>query len=179
MGNCISNKNKAFTIMDIDVATLNYRSFQGITQKVKIVDIYDGDTITICTKLTIKEPYALYKLRLSNIDAPEIKPKLNTPNRDSVVKAAKKVRNIMKNYLLNKIVYVTFEKEEKYGRLMGVVYYNSRCINSELICMGLCNKYDGKKKKIFSQDQLLNIISLDDDIMKLVKKQSQSMNIHQ
>ena len=58
---------------------LELYSLQG-NFRAKVVDVYDGDTITIV--IFNKFSFEKHKLRMYGYDSPEMKPKLNKENRD-------------------------------------------------------------------------------------------------
>ena len=58
---------------------------------VKVVDVYDGDTITVI--LINKCGYEKHKLRMYGYDSPEIKPLKNKKNRDTEIKNALKAKH--------------------------------------------------------------------------------------
>ncbi len=123
MGTCHSI-NKQYSKLQ-HATEAQHRTFQGLTRLAKITHIYDGDTATIITNLTDEEPYYEYSLQLDGIDAPEIKPSLGVSYRKLHIDAAHRVRDILREQLLDQhggIVYVDFVKEEKYGRLLGTVW---------------------------------------------------------
>ena len=71
---------------DLDIYKLkgNFRA--------KVVDVYDGDTITIV--IFNKGGVEKYKLRMYGYDSPEIKPKLDMLNRKQEIENAKAAKNI-------------------------------------------------------------------------------------
>ena len=143
------------------------RTFNGQTRLCKIIDIYDGDTFTIVTKLHNNEPYSVYKLRLYGFDAPEVKPLKSLPNRELHKEAGIHLRDMLRDCLPNgTIVYVDFKNEEKYGRLMGEVYTIKKNIFNITKNMNICNylidnklvlPYTGQTKEDFN-DTILNRI---------------------
>jgi endonuclease YncB( thermonuclease family) len=95
-------------------------TFEGLETKAKVTDVYDGDTVTIVfyhNDHPIKAQFRLY-----GCDSPEIKPLLNSENRDLIIECGKIVRDKLSSLIKNKIVWIKFLKEEKYGRLMGHIY---------------------------------------------------------
>lgn len=123
----------------------------------KVLDVYDGDTVTILFQLG--SMFFKEKLRLASVDAPEIK------TRNPAEKAAAiRSRDWLREQILDKHVYVHFGKDvkEKYGRLIGYVYpkeagppvnnapaLNVRTLNQQLIALGYAVEYDGGSKKPF------------------------------
>ncbi len=88
----------------------------------KVIDVYDGDTITIAIQLN-KKIYQ-YKVRMYGYDSPEMKPRLNISNRDEIIQKAHKAKKVLSELILNKIVVVEIQKKswDKYGRLLGIIY---------------------------------------------------------
>ena len=106
--------------------------------------MYDGDTITIASKLPFKDS-PLYRLsvRLNGIDTPEIKGK----TEDEKI-AAKHTRDAVSNLILNKVVTLKNIQSEKYGRILADVYFGELHVNEWLLKEKYAVKYDGGTKKI-------------------------------
>lgn len=105
----------------------------------KVVDVYDGDTCTIILKN--KGSYEKHKLRMYGYDSPEIKPRLNTPNREHVIRKAIEARDFLRNLILNKIVDFESMGYDKYGRLLGKLYIQTCGINKDINCIMLANNH--------------------------------------
>lgn len=149
------------------------RTFEGTSRLVKLVKIYDGDTFTVITRLTNSEPWYRYQLRLSGIDTPELKPTMSTPHRTEHIEAGEKVRDVLKGLYPNGTIFlVDFEKEDKYGRLLGTVWTTKKRFfglgkvrKDRNVCNWLLFKayalpYDGGSKVDFTLDQLNRIREL-------------------
>ena len=100
-------------------------SLDGYLKQCKVVDVYDGDSI----KVVFRHSGMLNKwtIRMAGYDAPELRPRLNTPNRESVIESAKISKEFLKSLVMNEpkqIVYIQCGKMDKYGRLLGTVYIN-------------------------------------------------------
>ena len=119
-------------------------------------------------------------MRLSGIDTPEIRPKLNKENRVAEVAAAKYVRNRFLDLITDqeidlktkyskkkikdvlgasrKIVYLKCGKFEKYGRCLIKIFLSeedlvdkTKSVNKILLNEGLAYKYyGGKRNKDFT-----------------------------
>ena len=152
MGNCFLKKR---INLNQDFSTLKLFTYTGCNFQAKVTDIYDGDTITV---VIFDHEYKKLKLRLAGLDTPEIKPFLSIPNRDLHIECAKIVKTNVANIILDKIIDLELKGEDKYGRLLGYVYYNKKCINDMLIDKGYALPYDGKTKTEFSYYFLQNII---------------------
>ncbi|MEO0236739.1 MAG: thermonuclease family protein [candidate division WOR-3 bacterium] len=143
-------------------------TFNGLLTKAKVIDVYDGDTLTIVfyyNNQPIKDSFRMY-----GYDAPEMKPPKTLKNRELHIKAATHVRDYLRNKLLGKIVWVKFCQEEKYGRLMGILYFISPThenyfngeeinINQLIIQKGYGKEYKGGKKEQFTDDELIAILT--------------------
>lgn len=148
------------------------RTFAGTRQLCRVTKIYDGDTIHVVTKLSKREAYAEYPVRLYGIDAPEIRPSADLPNRELHKQAAIVVRDRLAELIpVDSVVCIDFEKEEKYGRLMGRVWTISpeccwcRWVPDENVALqllkeGLVLEYSGGTKTEFSEAQLRRIANV-------------------
>jgi len=108
----------------------------------QVIKVYDGDTITIASKL----PYdasPLYRLsvRLNGIDCPEIKSK----DADEK-KVAKDARDALSNLIYGKQIRLENVQTEKYGRILADVYLDDTHINNWLITNRYAVAYDGGTK---------------------------------
>lgn len=114
--------------------------------KEKVIKVYDGDTITIISKIPwlFKSKTYKFSIRLAGIDAPEIKSK----NPHEVLKANRS-RSALARMILNKKVKLKHLRREKYGRILCDVYYKGTNINKWMILKGYAVKYNGGKKTIF------------------------------
>lgn len=123
----------------------------------KVIDVYDGDTITIMFQLGTM--FFKDHLRLAEVDAPELRTRNETEKA-----AAIRSRDWLREQVLNKLVYVQFgdKVKDKYGRLLGFVFPKDagppvnnqpslklRTINEQLVALGYAVEYDGGSKKPF------------------------------
>ena len=117
----------------------------------QVIKVYDGDTITIASKLPYpNSPLYRFSVRLLGIDSPEIKGETQE-ERDSAHLSKKELESL----ILNKIVYLKDNKQEKYGRLLANVYVNHPTpenqqnqlhLNQWMLDNGFAVPYDGKTK---------------------------------
>ena len=108
----------------------------------KVVKVYDGDTITLATRLHENSPVYRFQVRLSGIDCPEMK-----THNETEKECAKLAKQLMIDTCLNKIVELRDVELEKYGRILAKVYCGQVCLN-ELLCENhLAVAYDGGTKK--------------------------------
>ena len=90
--------------------------------KGKVVNIADGDTVTIVVvddsiKSRFLQPLSSqpsskkqYRIRLNDIDAPESKQAFGNKSKDN-----------LKNYIYQKDVVVKYETKDRYGRILGTI----------------------------------------------------------
>jgi micrococcal nuclease len=107
---------------------------------VDVVKFVDGDTLDVIIDLgfhiTRKE-----RIRLADIDVPE----LNSSNE-----AERKISSDAKLFVMNwilkqKNLKIKTIKDDKYGRLVGIIYgNNNECLNDILIEEGYAWKYQDK-----------------------------------
>lgn len=111
----------------------------------KVVKVYDGDTITVATKLyTADSPVYRFSVRLAGIDTPEIHGSTSSEKASAIV-----VRDLLANLVLNKIVLLKNVHFEKYGRLLADVYLGDLHVNKHLLDTHCAVPYHGGKKEKF------------------------------
>lgn len=154
MGSCLSSRQdekelQEFQLLStLDSNDVEWLSFSGICCRCKVVDVYDGDTITII--LPYNKKYVKIKCRLTDIDCAEIR----TRNGDEK-KVGLKGKEFLSERILNKVIWIDCGNWDKFGRLLGKIYMtyddykNNKDINSELVRHGYGYFYDGKKKREF------------------------------
>jgi endonuclease YncB( thermonuclease family) len=107
-----------------------------------VIKVYDGDTITIASKLPYPEsPLYRFSVRLNGIDCPEMKGKDNNEKQ-----CAQIAKNEVIELVLNKEIHLKNIQTEKYGRILADVYINNLHVNQHLIEKRLAVKYDGGTK---------------------------------
>ena len=107
-----------------------------------VVKVYDGDTITIASKLPYKEsPLYRFQVRLNGIDCPEIR-----GENEFEKKVAQMAKLEISNLILNKHVTLKNVGTEKYGRILADVYIENIHLNGLLLDRRLAVKYDGGAK---------------------------------
>ncbi len=95
----------------------------------KVIKVYDGDTITIKADLGFKVSI-VEKIRLYGINTPEVR---GIERKDGLVS-----RDFLRDLILNKeiVIETIRDKKGKYGRYLGVVWYNGVDINKLLVDKG-------------------------------------------
>lgn len=112
-------------------------SFSQNTLTGKVVSITDGDTFTL-----LDENNQQIKIRLAEIDCPE--------NSQPFGKAAKKY---LGSLIFSKTVRVEFSEKDRYGRVIGKVFYGQLYISEEMIKAG----YAWHFKKYSNSIKLANL----------------------
>jgi len=110
----------------------------------QVIKVYDGDTITIASKMPYNDsPLYRFSVRLNGIDTPEIKGK-----KEEEKEIAKKARNELSTLIMNKTVTLKNVQSEKYGRILADVYLDDICLNVWMVEKRFAVKYDGGTKQI-------------------------------
>ena len=110
---------------------------------VKVVDVYDGDTIYVDLECKYDVLCKRIPIRLSHIDTPEMK----TKNECEHIKA-----KIAKELVKHSIKYASVidlkdVSRDKYFRIDADVYFDNVNLNNLLIRKHLAYSYEGKKKQ--------------------------------
>lgn len=139
----------------------------------KVVDVYDADTFRVVffKNKYDKSPIKL-KVRAKGCNAAEMYPLKSHPHRSEEMKTARIARNRLLqlvtnlqidlgnieydkkeiNKILNenkRLVYIEFDKKDKYGRFLGTLYLDNKkkfSINQILIDENHAVPYDGGKR---------------------------------
>lgn len=154
-------------LLNLNFDNLCVFTFNGTITKAKVVDVYDGDTVTIV--FYHHDVPVKYHFRMLGYDSPEMKPKKTAPHRELEIQAGQVAKQQMIILTQNKLVWVRFTKEEKYGRLMGELFdidVNSpdhfqgteNNINEYMIKNGFGKPYHGAKKESFTEKELHAIV---------------------
>jgi endonuclease YncB( thermonuclease family) len=103
-----------------------------------VVGITDGDTITV-----LDSNQTQYKIRLAGIDAPEKKQAFGS--------ASKKT---LSDLVFDKVVSISYEKEDRYGRIVGKIMVNGKDANLEQVKRGMAWFYKKYQNEMVLQDRL-------------------------
>ena len=116
------------------------KCLDGKTVEAKVVSVYDGDSIKVLFPLN----GVLYKwtCRLDGIDTPEIR-----TSKLQEKELGFKVRELLRDKILNKIVQLNCKTMDKYGRLLVTVIHQETNINQWLIDNEYAYEYHGGRKK--------------------------------
>jgi micrococcal nuclease len=140
-------------LLDNSIFDLPLFSIKNIKCLGRIVDVYDGDTITFV--FILNNQLQKHKLRLYGINSPELKGtthNMGLAARNFLLsQIIDKDLDLNKEYKKDEIITMlkntkklfTFELfgEEKYGRILGKIYNNNECINDLMILHGFANEY--------------------------------------
>ncbi|WP_233573249.1 thermonuclease family protein [Leptotrichia sp. OH3620_COT-345] len=106
----------------------------------KVLYVSDGDTVAVKRTENDKETGELIKVRLFGIDAPEINQDYGYESKQTLI-----------NFIRNKNVKIYGKKKDRYGRVLGTVYYNNENINEKMVKTGNAwwyEKYDKKNVRM-------------------------------
>ena len=109
----------------------------------RVIKVYDGDTITIASKLPglKKSPIYKFSVRLNGIDTPEMRGK-----NDDEKEMAHKARDALSERIFGKDVFLKNVQTEKYGPLLCDVYLEKENLNKWMIEKRYAMPYDGGTK---------------------------------
>ena len=93
---------------------------------IKIIKIYDGDTITALTSQKEK-----IKIRLYGIDAPELKQPFGKASKRHLI-----------DLISNKSLNINEKGKDKYGRTLAILYNGDQDINAQMVIDGYAWAYD-------------------------------------
>lgn len=110
----------------------------------KVIKVYDGDTITIASKMPLIDDDRMFRfsVRLLGIDSPEIKGKTNVEKELAI-----KSRDALSVLIFNKNVELKNVSLDKYGRLLAYVYLGDINVNQWLLDNNYAIEYDGGTKR--------------------------------
>ncbi len=88
--------------------------------KAKVTEVYDGDTCTLEIDLGLNAFIKNEKIRLSRIDAPEVRGK----EKEKGLRA----RDFLRQQILEKEIWLETikDQEEKFGRYLGEIYLETK-----------------------------------------------------
>ena len=127
-------------------------SIVGYYTNVLVVDVYDGDTITILLNPfpdSVRSRTYYFKVRLLGIDSEEIKQPKNEPNREELKKLATESRDYLSSIILNNFVNVDIESTDNFGRLLAHVYIRKNNIVGSHEYDEINYEYDDKHDDIY------------------------------
>ncbi len=114
----------------------------------KVIDVYDGDSITVIVELDDFDMRIKCKIRLLGINTPELRTK-NKKEKE----LGKEARDYLRELILDKEVLVDIIKKGKFGRHLAYVYYNDIYINDLLIKKGYARPYYGGARQPWFEEE--------------------------
>lgn len=134
------NKYKKLSNLE-DCTIKNVRRFNLKNKifKAKVVKVYDGDTITVVFKFY--DDFYKFSVRMDGYDSPEIK--TSDPEEK---KWAVESKTILSDLILDKIVTLNCKEFDKYGRILGNVFFKDKNVNDYMLAHGYCRPYGGGTK---------------------------------
>jgi micrococcal nuclease len=107
-----------------------------------VIKVYDGDTVTIVSKLPYDtSPLYKFSVRINNIDCPEIR-----GSNDDEKTCAKIAKQRVSDLILNKKIELHNIGTEKYGRVLADVSIDGLDLGTLLVNERLAVRYDGGTK---------------------------------
>ena len=138
---CLFETSNKSTLNPVKSPTKSIKFVPPITAG-EVIHVYDGDTITIVSKLPYDEsPLYRFLVRLAGIDCAEIKGKTEKERE-----LAQKAKNALQKLILNKVVTLKNLKTEKYGRVLADVYLEDLHVNKWMLDNNYAVQYSGGKK---------------------------------
>jgi micrococcal nuclease len=80
------------------------------------------------------------RVRLVGIDAPEVSHRKHEPGQPFGQQAKKHLAGLV----LNKVIEIKEYGKDRYGRILGLVFLDSKNVNLEMVKAGLAEAYRGK-----------------------------------
>lgn len=111
----------------------------------KVIKVYDGDTITIASKIPGLKDSPVYKfsVRLNGIDTPEMRTK-----NEEEKQVAQMAQKALSDKIMDKNIFLKEVKTEKYGRLLAELYLGDLHINKWMLDQRYAIAYGGGTKTI-------------------------------
>lgn len=140
MGCCVSRG-----IEDCTLENSEEFSLKGKKLKAKVLEVYDGDTITIGFELG--KIFYRKRCRIYGIDCAELRTKSEQERNVAI-----NTKIYVEKLLLDKVVSVEVQpRDDKYGRVLAKILLGDLSIGDHLIEKGLAYKYEGDRKKNFKE----------------------------
>lgn len=110
-----------------------------------VCSVYDGDTCTCIIDFNNK--LQKFSVRLTGIDTPEMKSK-----DPKLKKQAIEARDYVRSLVLDKVVRLEASGLDKYGRILGKLFVDDKCVNDMIIEKKFANEYYGGTKQEFENE---------------------------
>jgi endonuclease YncB( thermonuclease family) len=127
------------------------RTLAGRVARGKVLSVYDGDTCTCA----IEDPpgskvLASVRVRILGYDSPEIRPPRERPGREAEQAAGLSARDYLRARIGGKVVVLSFEGEDKYGRGLARVSADGEDVTRAMLEAGHGVPYAGGARGAFS-----------------------------
>lgn len=110
-----------------------------------VIRIIDGDTLDVQIDLGFNI-FTIQRIRLAGINAPETRTK-DLHEKELGLQSKKFVEDFINESRINGYqVYIKTTIDDKYGRMLGRITSNNKCLNDLLLSNGLAKPYDGHNK---------------------------------
>ena len=117
----LQNKMEINALLNLDIEHYENFSWKGYQFLARISDVYDGDTFT-ATWLW-KGHVIKQRCRCIGYNSPEIRPKLDTIDRETVIESAHVAKNRLNELLCqNNLILVECFENDNFGRMLTVMY---------------------------------------------------------
>ena len=111
-----------------------------------VLKVYDGDTITVASRINNIGKIWKWSVRLRNIDCPEIRSGDEQEKKIAIIAKTTLKNRLMPNDI-GQIVELRDIDYDKYGRILCDVYHCDQHLNKWMIDQHLAVKYDGGTKQ--------------------------------
>ena len=129
--------------------TSNTPRFMPDVRRGKITAVYDGDTLTVAARHGRQGIAYRFNVRLSGIDAPEIRGAASVNEKRAAIAA----RDALRAATLGELVTLTVHGFDKYGRLLAAVAHDHEGDMSQwMLEAGHARPYDGGKREMWEFD---------------------------
>ena len=148
MGRCVTKvrDQRLFNqLVKVNPQDVELFSLKGNRYPCRVVSVYDGDTCTALFKMD--KNFVKFKVRMLGYDSPEMKPRINLPDREEIKKNAVVAKEALISKTKNKKIILECGNWDKYGRLLGTLYDGDLNINEWMIESEYGYRYDGGKKR--------------------------------
>lgn len=134
-------------------------NFYPDIRKGRVIKVYDGDSITVAARIPQLKNNIIYKfsIRLNRLDTPELRTSNHIEKEYAI-----KIRDLLSERIMNKMVNIKVIKTDKYGRYLAEIFYKKENINDWLLNNYYATRYDGGTKEQF--DTRNYNVNLEEDI---------------
>lgn len=120
--------------------------FMPNVRRGKVTAVYDGDTLTVAARHDRRGIPYRFSVRLSGIDAPEIRGVASADEKRAAIAA----RDALRTAILGELVTLTVYSFDKYGRLLAsVVHDHKGDVSHWMLKTGHARPYNGGKREMW------------------------------